>query len=205
MLTILGRTSSSNVQKVMWCCDELGVGYRQEDVGHGKRNRDPEYLAKNPNGLVPTIVDDGFTLWESNAIVAYIASKYGAGTLYPAGLGTRALAHQWMDWCNTIGIPARRGLHRTLNVPATDQRDPKAISAMRDAFAKAMRILDGQLGRTTCIAGDALTFGDIPTGVLTHQWYGFDVDHGNMPNLERYYENLKTRPAFRRHVMRLSG
>ena len=117
MLKILGRTSSSNVQKVQWCCDELGIDYEHEDAGHGVRNREPEYLAMNPNGLVPTVIDDGFVVWESNSVLGYLASSYGAGTLYPDDLKTRALAHQWMDWTNTVAIPARRGLHRTMNVP----------------------------------------------------------------------------------------
>ena len=114
MLQILGRTSSSNVQKVQWCCDELGLAYEHEDVGHGKRNRDPDYLEMNPNGLVPTLIDDGFVLWESNSIIEFLASKHSAGTLYSDELQAQALASQWISRTNTVAIPARHrrnGVH----------------------------------------------------------------------------------------------
>lgn len=202
MLQILGRTSSSNVQKVQWCCDELGLAYEQEDVGHGKRNRDPDYLAMNPNGLVPTLIDDGFVLWESNSIIEYLTSKNGPGTLYPDDLQIRALASQWMDWTNTIAIPARRGLHRTMNVPPPEERDQKVIAVAKETFTKTMQMLDDRLAKSEFLAGDAFSIGDMPAGIVTHQWYGFDVDHGDMPNLLRWYHLLTERPGFRKHVMR---
>jgi glutathione S-transferase len=201
MLTILGRISSSNVQKIQWCCDELGLAYEQQDAGHGVRNHDADYLAMNPNGLVPTIIDDGFVLWESNAIIEYLASKHGVGSLYPDDLPTRALACQWMDWTNTVAIPARRALHRTMNVPPPEERDPQAIAAARDGFTSTMRMLDDRLGASRHLTGDGFTMGDMPAGVVAHQWYGFDIDHGNMPNLKRWYEGLAGRPAYRKHVM----
>ena len=205
MLRILGRTSSSNVQKVQWCCDELGLAYEQENVGHGIRNRDPDYLAMNPNGLVPAIIDDGFVLWESNAIIEYLASRHGAGSLYPDDLQTRALACQWMDWTNTVAIPARRGLHRTMNVPPPEDRDQQAIAAARDTFTKTIQMLDDRLAASRHLTGDAFNIGDMPAGVVTHQWYGFDIDHCHMPNLKRWYESLAERPGYRKHVMREGG
>ena len=150
MLKILGRTSSSNVQKIQWCCDELGLAYEQQDAGHGVRNRDADYLAMNPNGLVPTIIDDGFVLWESNAIIQYLASKHGAGSLYPDDLRTRALACQWMDWTGTVGIPARRALHRTLNVPPPEDRAQAAIATAREAgFTTVISHRSGETEDTT--------------------------------------------------------
>ena len=202
MLQILGRTSSSNVQKVQWCCDELGLAYEQEDVGHGKRNHDPEYLAMNPNGLVPTAIDNGFILWESNSIIEYLASKHGAGTLYPDDLQIRALASQWMGWTNTVAIPARRGLHRSMNVPPPEERDQKMIEAAKETFTKTMQMLDDRLAKSGFLADDVFTIGDMPAGVVTYQWYGFDVDHGDMPNLRRWYDQLAQRLGYRRHVMR---
>lgn len=202
MLKILGRTSSSNVQKIQWCCDFLGLSYEQENVGHGVRNHDPEYLAMNPNGLVPTVIDGQFVLWESNAIIGYLASRYGFGTLYPKELMARALAHQWMDWTNTVAIPARRGLHRTLNVPPPDKRDLKLISEAQGSFSKSMQILDDRLAKSGFLSGDRFTIGDMPAGVVTHQWYGFAIDHGNMPNLKRWYHELGQQPGYRKHIMR---
>jgi glutathione S-transferase len=202
MLQILGRTSSSNVQKVQWCCDELGLAYEQEDAGHGIRNHDPEYLAMNPNGLVPTVIDEGLVLWESNSIIEYLASEHGVGTLYPDDLQIRAIANQWMDWTNTVAIPARRGLHQSMNVPPPEERNQKVIAAAKVTFTKTMQMLDNRLGKSEFLTGDAFTIGDMPAGVVTHQWYGFDVDHGDMPNLGRWYDQLSQRPGYKKHIMR---
>ncbi len=202
MLQLLGRTSSSNVQKVQWCCDELAVDYEQEDVGHGLRNHDPEYLAMNPNGLVPTLIDNGFVIWESNTIIEYLASKQSASPLYPEHLQTRALASQWMGWTNTVAIPARRGLHRSMNVPPPEERDQSLIAAAKKTFTKTMQILDDRLAKSEFLAGDGFTIGDMPAGVVTHQWYGFDIDHGDMPNLRRWYGQLSQRPSYKKHIMR---
>jgi len=201
MLKLMGRTSSSNVQKVQWCCVELGLSYEHEDVGHGKRNRDPDYLALNPNGLVPTLIDDGFVLWESNTIIYFLASKYGFGTLYPGDSKIQALVSQWMDWTNTVAIPTRRGLHRSINVVSPEKPNQKVIEEARQTFAKTMQILNEQLSKSQYLTGDAFTVGDMPPGVVTHQWYGFDVDHGNMPHLKRWYKLLAKRPGFKTHVM----
>src|SRR5690606_7162305 len=99
MLTIYGRTNSVNVQKVLWCLGELDVPYERIDAGlaYGK-NHDAWYLALNPNARIPLLVDGDFSLWESNTIVRYLASKYGAGSLWPERPEPRALAERWMDW-----------------------------------------------------------------------------------------------------------
>jgi len=99
MIKIWGRKNSVNVQKVLWCCDELGIPYERVDAGgEFGGTREPEYLAMNPTALIPTIRDDGVTLWESNTIVRYLAAKYGAGSLWPEDLAARSLAEKWMDY-----------------------------------------------------------------------------------------------------------
>ena len=107
MLKILGRKTSSNVQKVLWCCGEIGLAFEREDVGGPfGRNNEPEYLALNPNALVPTVIEDGFVLWESNAIVRYLCAKHAKGTLYPSDAKMNADADRWMDWQQTtLGPP----------------------------------------------------------------------------------------------------
>ena len=109
MLKIWGRKNSINVQKVLWCCAELGIKYDRIDAGmeHGVNNT-PEYRAMNPNGTIPTIDDDGFVLWESHAIVRYLAAKHGAGTLWPADLKQRADSDRWMDWAHTFAREFQR-------------------------------------------------------------------------------------------------
>ena len=97
MLRIWGRNTSINVQKVLWAIGELGIAHERIDVGGSfGKNNEPEYLAKNPNGLVPTLEEeDGFILWESNTVVRYLAAKHGAGSLEPSDLKTRARSSSW--------------------------------------------------------------------------------------------------------------
>src|SRR5262249_32602906 len=109
MLKILGRLSSVNVQKVVWCADELGLAYERTDVGGSfGGNKTPEYLAMNPNGLVPVIQDDGFVLYESNAIVRYLGAKDERATLWPREARKRADVDRWMEWQSTSYTPAMR-------------------------------------------------------------------------------------------------
>lgn len=202
MLKILGRKNSSNVQKVLWCCDELGLAYEREDIGgpFGK-NRDPAYLALNPNGLVPTVIDDDFVLWESNSVIRYLAAKHGADTLYPTDLRTRAKAERWMDWQLSAVVPAINPVFFGLIRTPPEKRDQAAIAAARDKLGGAMAILDGELGRTDFVAGDALTVGDIPVGIMTYRWYTLEIEREELPNLKRWYDRLTERPAFKKHVM----
>src|ERR1044071_3560216 len=148
MLKIWGRTNSVNVKKALWAAEELGLKYERIDAGlQFGVNKTPEYLKMNPTGLVPTIEDDGFRLWESHTIVRYLAAKHGTGTLCPKDLQARADAERWMDW----------GLTRT---PA-EKRDPKAIEAGRKASNDLMAIPEGVLKEKKFIAGDNFTMGDI--------------------------------------------
>jgi glutathione S-transferase len=202
MLKILGRNNSSNVQKVLWCCEELGLKYEREDVGGPfGRNRDPEYLALNPNGLVPTIIDGDFVLWESNTIIRYLAAKHGNDTLYPTDLRARAMGERWMDWQLSVLGPAIMPIFVGLIRTPPEKRDQAAIAAARDKSATALKMLDGFLGRSDYVAGASFTVGDIPVGITTYRWYTFEIEREDFPNLKRWYERLSTRPGFKKHVM----
>lgn len=202
MLKILGRNNSSNVQKVLWCCEELGLKYEREDVGGPfGRNRDPEYLALNPNGLVPTIIDGDFVLWESNTIIRYLAAKHGNDTLYPTDLQARAMGERWMDWQLSVLGPAIMPIFVGLIRTPPEKRDQAAIAAARDKSAIALKMLDGFLGRSDYVAGASFTVGDIPVGITTYRWYTFEIEREDFPNLKRWYERLSTRPGFKKHVM----
>ncbi|TCJ19863.1 glutathione S-transferase [Rubrobacter taiwanensis] len=202
MLRIWGRRNSINVQKVLWCCGELGLAYERIDAG-GKfgRNRDPEYLQLNPNGLVPTIADDGFVLWESNAIVRYLAAKHGMGTLCPRTLKERADADRWMDWQMgtlwTCFRPVFIGLVRT---PA-ESRDETSITAAIRKTAENWSILDAHLADRDYVGGPSFTMADIPLGVTAYRWFNLDIERPAMPHLEAWYERLCARPAYRAVVM----
>ena len=202
MLKILGRRTSANVMKPLWTADELGLDYEQVDVGgEFGGNREPGYLAMNPTGLIPTLVEDDFTLWESNAITRYLCGKYGQGSLYPADPRVRAVADTWMDWqqtaCAPMMTPVFWGLVRTPEA----ERDYGAINAGIERGCEVWGMLDRRLADRAFVAGDEFTMGDIPIGPQAHRWFSLVEEHPPMPNLEAWYRRLTERPAFRKNVM----
>ena len=202
MIKVWGRTTSVNVQKVMWTIGELDLAHERIDAGgtFGK-NKEPAYLAMNPNGLVPTFDEDGFILWESNSIVRYLAGKYGSGKLEPADLRERARASSWMDWQLSTASPAIHGLFWGLIRTEPEKRDHAAIAASREKTAAAMKILDGQLGKTSFVAGDKFSIGDIPVALVTYRFRRLAPEHPRFNNLERWYAEIEQRPAFKQHVL----
>ncbi|MFP6747755.1 MAG: glutathione S-transferase family protein [Alphaproteobacteria bacterium] len=201
MLKVYGRTSSVNVQKVMWMVGELGLEHERMDVGGAFGQNDQDwYLALNPMGRVPVLDDDGYVLWESHSILRYLAKKHG-GALYPGEPRAGADVDKWMDW--QLGFlqpaitPAFWGLIRT---PEAD-RDLAAIQAASAQTAKLYAIVDGHLRGRDFLAGDGFSIADMPVGAMTYRWYGLDVEHPDYPNLRAWYERLSERPAFREHVM----
>lgn len=204
MLTVWGRINSINVQKVLWTLAELGVPYRRIDAGMKFGVNDtPEYKAMNPTGLVPTIDDDGYVLWESNAIVRYLAARHAPGTLYPDDLHARFQAERWMDWqaiAFTAAItPVFLGLIRT----PPEKRDAAAIEAARVKTEACLAVLDAQLAARPYLNGDAFTVADIPVGAGVNRWYKLPIERASRPNVERWLERLKDRPGFRDHVLAL--
>jgi glutathione S-transferase len=201
MLKIWGRNTSSNVQKAMWGVGEIGLDYERFDIGgaYGK-NREPAYLAMNPNGLVPTLQDGDFILWESNSIVRYLAREYSAGKLEPSDPKTRARASQWMDWQLSVVGPAIFACFWGLIRTPEEKRDLAAIAASQSKTTEAMKILDNQLGKTAFVAGDQFSMGDIPVGVTAYRFRQLCPERPKMPNLERWYAELQKRKAFKDHV-----
>src|SRR6266540_5620005 len=189
MLKIWGRNTSSNVQKVMWAIGEMQLPHERIDVGGSfGKNREPPYLAMNPNGLVPTLEEeDGFTLWESNSIVRYLAAKHANRTLEPADLKTRALAHKWMDWQLSVMGPAITPVFWGLIRTPPEKRDQAAIDAGKEKTTAACKILDAQLAKTRFVAGDDFSYGDIPVGVMTRRYMELVPERPKMANLERWY------------------
>jgi glutathione S-transferase len=202
MLRIWGRDNSVNVQKALWCCEEMEVPYERVDAGgsFGVVNTQ-QYRNLNPNGLVPTIEDDGFVLWESNAIVRYLAAKHSAGKLWPEDLKVRAEADRWMDWQNNTFWPAFRPLFWNLVRTPGDQRDASAMEESRLKTVEILGYLDAHLRNRSYIAGDALTMGDIPLGCAIWRWVSLPVERPELANVQRWFELLGTRPAYRKVVM----
>jgi glutathione S-transferase len=202
MLKIWGRNTSSNVQKAMWILGEMNVPCERIDIGgpFGGNNEAP-YLAMNPNGVVPTLEEDGFILWESNSVVRYLAAKHGAGTLEPSDLRVRAKAQSWMDWqlsvANAAIFPVFWGLIRT----PPEQRDPKSIEDGRAKCYKAAKMMDDQLAKTRFMASDEFSYGDIPVGPFIYRYFRLTPDHPPLPNVERWYKAICARPAFKTNVL----
>lgn len=201
MLTVWGRINSINVQKVLWTLAELGVEYRRIDAGMKFGVNDtPEYKAMNPTGLIPTIDDDGYVLWESNAIVRYLAAKHAFGSLYPEELHARFAAERWMDWQTTAFNVAITPIFAGLIRNAPEFRAPQAIEAARTKSEACLAILDGHLADRAYMNGDAFTMADIPAGATANRWYKLPVEREARPNVERWLERLKQRGGFRTHV-----
>jgi glutathione S-transferase len=200
MLTVWGRVNSINVQKVLWTLAEVGIDYRRIDAGmkFGVNNT-PEYLAMNPNGLVPTIDDDGLILWESNVIVRYLAARYG-GALYPADLAARFSAERWMDWqATTFGIaltPIFAGLIRKV----TEYSAPETIAAARRKCESCLAILDHHLARHRYMNGDDFSMADIPVGATVNRWYRLPIEREPRPHVTRWLDTIAARPGFRAHL-----
>jgi glutathione S-transferase len=202
MIKIWGRTDSSNVQKVLWCCGELNVAYERVDLG-GKfgGNKEKPYLELNPNGLVPTLQDGDFILWESNSIMRYVVEKHGRGQLLPATLEGRADANRWMDWQLTTLGPAIVPLFWSLIRTPPDKRDPNTVQSALEKTSNAWALVDRYLVGKSYITGDAVTLGDIPLGVWAHRWFNLPVERRRFENVEAWYKRLCERPAYRKHIM----
>ncbi|WP_109807000.1 glutathione S-transferase family protein [Sphingosinithalassobacter portus] len=200
MLTIWGRINSHNVKKLLWLADELGLNYDRRDAG-GQFGFPDAYRAMNPNALVPTIEDDGLVLWESNAILRYLAAKYATGTAFwPQDPAARAVGDKWMDW--QIGYAdAQRPMFMQMVRVAPQDRDAEAIAASLKAATAMMRILNDVLATTPWLSGAAFGLGDIPMGCYVNSWFQLDIDRPDLPALAAWYDRLKARPAYARHVM----
>ena len=197
MLRIWGRLSSVNVQKVVVCANELGIVYERIDAG-GKFGvvNTPEYRRLNPNGLVPVIEDGGFVLWESNAIVRYLARVHGAGTLWPDDAREGADADRWMDWQATALTPAMFGAFWNLIRLEPDQRSPSAIDESAAKTEPLMAILDAHLDGRPFVAGARYTMGDIPIACAVHRWLGLPLRRGARPHVEAWMARIMARPAY---------
>lgn len=201
-IKIWGRKDSSNVQKVLWCCDELGLTYERIDIG-GRfgGNKERPYLDLNPNGLVPTLEDGGFVLWESNSILRYLVDRHGQGRLLPSSPEGRANANRWMDWQLTTLGPAITPLFWGLVRTPEEKRDQAAIQSALEKTGRAWQIWDDYLGKNSYAAGDAFTIGDIPLGVWAYRWFKLPIERPDLRSLGAWYDRLCSRPAFQTHIM----
>jgi glutathione S-transferase len=198
MLRIWGRLSSINVRKVVLAARWMNLEFERVDAGREYGIvQTPEYLGRNPNGLVPLMEDGDFQLWESNVIVRYLCAKHSPGALYPQDLRTRFDAERWMDWQQTTLNPAGREAFIQLVRTPAEKRDAKALAQSVAATQPLLDVLDKHLSQRPFMAGDAFTMADMPIACEMHRWLGLAIDHPARPHLDRWYQNILGQPASR--------
>lgn len=202
-MKVWGRNTSINVQKVLWTLGELGRDYERVDLGgpYGGLD-DPSYLALNPNGLIPTLEDGDLVVWESAAIVRYLAARYGEGTLWDADPARRARADMWMEWGATTLQPLMitSFLHAARLKP--EKRDEATLEAAADSLSSHLGVLERHLkANGPFVAGERLTIGDIGIGCHLYRYDELPIPRSVLPAIADYYERLKERAAFRDGVM----
>jgi glutathione S-transferase len=198
MLKIWGRLSSINVRKVVLTAQELDLPFERVDAGGSFGIvRTPDYLAKNPNALVPFIEDDQVQLWESNVIVRYLCARNSPDLLYPLALPKRFDAERWMDWQQTTLSPAGRpAFIQWIRTPA-ERRDPQLIAQSVAATEPLMELLDQHLSHQPFVAGDRITMADLPLACEVHRWVNLPKPRTARPHLDRWYEAMCARPSSR--------
>ena len=203
MRQLLGRANSSNVMKVIWLLEEMRLPYERRDVGGKFGGTDtPEYRAMNPNGVVPTLIEDDFVLWESNAILRYLAASHEPGhKFWPRDLRARANVDRWMDWLQTTLGPCMTPVFWGLVRTPPEKRDMAAIEAAAATLGERYGILENVLAKSAYIAGPELTLCDIAIGVHAHRWFSFEgITRPDYPHLRAWYDRLLARPAYKQHV-----
>lgn len=203
MLKILGRATSANVQVVMWAAEELGQPVDRVDWG-GKfgGNDDPAFRAVSPTGLVPALRDGDLAMFESPAMVRYLAAKYGDDAFWPADPAARAALDQWAEWAKTgFSAAVIAGLFMQLIRTKAADRNPAALAAAEANASACARIADARIGDGPWLAGADFSFADVMMGHFLYRYYTMEFARAATPNLDAYYARLCDRPAYRAHVM----
>ena len=203
-ITIWGRKSSVNVQSVLWCLEELDLNYSRFDAGftYGVVNT-PAFLEMNPNGKVPVLIDgDGPAIFESGAILRYLAAQYAGGPFWPDAPAARAATDKWAEWAkiNFASHFISDVFWPIVRMPPS-KRDYVAINVSLALIEKELAIADKVLATHAYLAGDHFSLADIQLGHCLYRYYDIDLVRADLPHLRAYYGRLQTRPGFSRHVM----
>ena len=204
MLTVWGRRTSSNVQALMWCIGELKLPFMRHDIGHRYGGNDTaEFKKLNPNGTVPVLRDgDGGSLWETGAILRYLAARYGDAEFWPQDVEARAEIDKWAEWSKiNIALNFTGPIFWRVVRTAPKDRDADAIAGAIGTFNAKLDIAEAQLERNAFLAGNKVTLADIQFGHVLYRYYDINIDPSGYPALKRYYDRLTARAAFKEHVM----
>ncbi|MBN3053763.1 glutathione S-transferase family protein [Pectobacterium brasiliense] len=204
MIQVWGRKTSSNVQALMWCIGELGIDYERYDVGHKYGGNDtPEFLAMNPNGTVPVIRDgNALPMWETGAILRYLAGKYGSDTFWPHDIDARVEIDKWGEWAKiNIAMNFTAPVFWKVVRTAAKDRDEQALQNALQVLHNKFSIAEQQIRNNGYIAGGDFSLADIQFGHVLYRYFDIDIERPLYPFIKRYYEELKKRPAFSEHVI----
>ncbi|AMK23439.1 MULTISPECIES: glutathione S-transferase family protein [unclassified Sphingobium] len=199
MLTIWGRLNSHNVKKVAWFAGEIGLPYVRHDVG-GQFGMNDAYVEMNPNRLIPTIEDGDVMLWESNAILRYLAGRYAPEPMWPADPAARAQGDKWMDWQFSFADAQRDAFVNLIRRKAED-RDAAALAKSARTSGEAMLILDRALAGQPWLSGESFGVADVPMGVYAHTFFTLEMERPKVPHARAWYDRLRERPAYAETVM----
>lgn len=201
MLTIWGRPSAYNFQKVHWFLEELGVEYEHINVGGARGGLDSdEFLAMNPNGRIPVIKDNGQVIWESNTILRYLASTYGANEYWSDSPVDRALFERWMDWELSTLQPAFLGLFWSFYRSPESQRDNKKIKHYLQRCEYLVQILDIHLGGNEYVSGNSFGLGDVCVGTCFYRYFNMGIDVTSSDNVSHWYTRLSERACYKQVI-----
>ena len=200
-ITLWGRLNSSNVQKVVWTLEELELPYDHVPLGGAFGGTDTaQYLSRNPNGRVPTLQDGALTVWESNAIVRYLAAEYGSGLLFPLEARQRAIVDQWTDWTATTYQPAWNSLFWNLVRTPVERRNSEVIEQALSSTVSCLRLLDARLAVSPYLGGAVMSYADIVAGVSLYRWSTMPIERPPLPHVAHWHARLRERAAFRKAV-----
>jgi glutathione S-transferase len=189
------------VQKVLWCLGEIGLPFERLDVTETfGAPKAPGYLALNPNGLIPTIDDGGFILWESNVIIRYLCATHAMGRFCPADWKARADQERWMDWQQTSLVIPIGALFRDLLRTPREALTPEALVAATASAVRLWTMLDTHLAARAFVGGAAPSMADFSFGNAIHRWYKFPIARPDLPHLRAWYDRCCERPAYRQHI-----
>jgi len=201
MITVWGRANSTNVIKVLWLCEELNLRFSRKDVGGPFGGlRTPEFLALNPNGVIPVVEDDGVVVWESHSVLRFLAQKYGSGALYPTDPAARSQVERWLDWHISTLAPALNPVFVALYRTPAEQRDQAASKMLIERLTAAMSRLDAHLSAQPFIAGASFSIADVAFGNSVWRWFAFSFEKTKLPHLERWQARVSDRPGYQNYV-----
>jgi glutathione S-transferase len=196
-LKVWGRRTSSNVQKVLWGCEELGLPFERIDLGGPfGGNDEPAYREMHPHGRIPTLKDGETVIWESNTILRYLCMKYDGGHLYPSAAVQRSEVERWMDWQIAGLAPQMHILQMAYLKNPNEKPDRAAVDAVSVQWSAVEKFMSSR----AYLADETLTLADICNGVLFHRWLGYPIERPSMPKLESWYRRLAARRGFITHV-----